>query len=436
MAAVVAPGQSLDDFIVALTPGGAISGHITNAASKPLPQVTVQVLKREFQPGHIGLAEVSSAQTSKTGEYRIASLSPGKYFLRAIFLDPPSLKPGSDEAYVATYYPGTGDQSQALQLALRPGDELGGMDMTLTPRHTFGIKGRVLDALTKAPNAESEVTLVAKEGSIVPSPYHTTADAKGYFELRGIPPGDYVAVAEKVSEEETLSRRCGQKSVRIANSNPDSLEILITRGVEVSGRVRVEGKANVELSQMTGNLEAADSWASEFAGEMGSAHLRSDGSFVFDDVPEGTYWINFSPVPQGFYMKSGSGGVAEESPITVPRGLTVRALDFVLSPGAARIDGTAFLDQQPASGAAVVLVPSGERRSQPRFYRRAFADRQGKFVMQGLVPGDYKLLAFEEMQLGALMDPDFLAEYESSGKDVSVKEGDTISVQVDVILRD
>jgi len=435
MAAVVAPGQNLDDFIVALTPGGAISGHITSAASKPLAEVTLQVLKRGYQSGHLELVEVASAQTNKAGEFRLASLPPGKYFLRAMFLDAPPLKPGVDQAYVPTYYSATTEPSEAIPLVLRPGEELGGMDIVLAPRHTFRVKGRVLDALTKAPAAESEVTLVDKEGTINPSPYHTTADAKGNFELAGVPPGDYVAMAEKVNDN-TPSRRCGQQPVRITDANVSGLEMPIANGVEVSGRIRVEGKGNVELSQMSGNLEATEVWASESTAEIEAAHIRSDGSFAFYDVPEGTYRINFSPAPQGYYVKSGSGGAAEESTITVARGLAVRGLDFALSPGAARIEGSALLDEQPAPGVTLVLVPSGERRSQPRYYRHAVADRQGKFVMQGLTPGDYKLFAFEEIERGALMDPDFLAEYEGSGKDVSVKEGDALSLQVDVISRD
>ena len=436
MAAVLAPGQNLDDFIVALTPGGAISGHITNAASKPLAEVTLQVLKRGYQSGHLELVEVASAQTSKSGEFRVVFLPPGKYFLRAMFLDAPPLKPGVDQAYVPTYYSGTTEQSQAIPLVLRPGEELGGMDMVLAPRRTFRVKGRVLDALTKSPVGESEVTLVDKEGTINPSPYHTTADAKGNFELTGVPPGEYVAVAEKVTDVGKLDPRRGQKFVSITDANVSGVELAIANGVEVSGRIRVEGKGTVELSQMSGNLEATEAWASESTAEIEAAHVSSDGSFAFYDVPEGTYRIHFSPAPPGYYVKSGGGGAVEESSIAVARGLAVRGLDFVLSPGAARIEGTALLDQQPDAGVTVVLVPSGERRTQPRYYRHAVADRQGKFIMQSLTPGDYKVFAFEEIERGALMDPDFLAEYEGSGKEVSVREGDDLSLQVDVISRD
>jgi len=434
MAAVVAPGQNLDDFVVALMPGGTMSGHITDAASKPLAEVTLQVLKRGYQAGHLELVEVSSAQTNKSGEFRIISLMPGKYFLRAMFSDAPPLKPGATEAYVPTYYSGTTDPSQAIPLLVRPGEELGGMDMVLAPHRAFTIKGKVLDALTKAPAAESEITLVDREGPINPSPYHATADAKGNFELRGIPPGDYVALVEKVSEAGP-SRRCGQKFVSITDADISGLELPIAAGVEVGGRIRVEGKANVELSEISGNLEATEAWESESTAEIDAAHVHADGSFSFVDVPEGTYRVDFSPAPQGFYVKSGNGGTPEESPVTVARG-AVRGLDFVLSPGTARIEGTVLLDQQAAPGAAVVLVPSGERRSQFRYYRHAVADRQGRFAMQSVIPGDYKILAFEELERNALMDPDFLAQYEGSGKDVSVKDGDALSLQVDVISRD
>jgi hypothetical protein len=122
-----------------------------------------------------------------------------------------------------------------------------------------------------------------------------------------------------------------------------------------------------------------------------------------------------------------------ESTITVTRGQATRGLDIVLSSGVARIEGTVLNDQEPAAGAAILLVPSVGRRGEPRFYKHAVTDRQGRFSVQGIVPGDYEVLAFEEIQRGAFMDPDFLAEYEGRGKSVSLKEGDDQSVQLDVI---
>jgi hypothetical protein len=428
------PGQSIDDFAVALTPGGAISGRLTNPSNKALNQVTVQVLRHEYISGHIDLGEVSSSQTSKSGEYRIASLSPGRYFLRFLYLDPQPQKPGSDDAYVPAYYPGTSDQSQAVALTIRPGEELGGMDMTLTPRHTSTVKGVVLDAAAKTPYSDGEVNLIPKEGAIFPSPYHATTDAKGRFAIPGVPAGEYIATAQIEGEGSQATKKFGQKPVRVGDAALDGIEILVARGVEVSGHIRVEGKTVVDLTQITGSIDTTENWAREFGGEIDEAHIRSDGSFVFYDVPEGAYRISFSAVPPGTYVKSSAGSEAvEDASIGVAPGLPVRSLDFALSANAASITGTALTDQQPAPGAIILLVPSPDRRSIYHFYKRVVADSQGKFSLPSLVPGDYKIFAFEDLRRGSMMDPDFLSEFETAGKDLTLKEGDTPTVQLDVI---
>ncbi len=425
---VVAPGQNVDDFTVTLMPGSVITGHITDAASKPLEGVTVQVLKRRYQSGGLGLSEESSAESNKAGEYRIASLKPGKYYLRAMFSEPPPAKPGSTLAYVPTYYPGTLDQASSVPLVLSPGEEMAGMDLILKLQPTFTVKGRVVDALTKLPVPESELTLAPTDGTAGSSPYNATGDAKGNFELRAIPAGDYVLTATNSSASENSGNKSGRKSINVQDANLNGVDVLIARGVEVSGRIRVEGKTSVDMSQMTGTLESTESAAGDSASDVDNASVKPDGSFVFHDVSEGSYRINISPIPQGLFMKGDSGEA-----ITVTRGQPLRGLDLVLSSGAARIEGTALNDQQPAAGAAVVLVPALGRRSQPRYYKRAVTDRQGRFSLQGIIPGDYEVFAFEEMQRDAYMDPDFLAQYEGRGKEVTLKDGDTQTLQLDVI---
>jgi hypothetical protein len=429
---LVGPGQNVDDFTVALSPGSVIAGHITDAASKPLGGVTVQVLKRRYQSGGTGLSEVSTAQSNKDGEYHIGSLMPGKYYLRAMFSEPPPPKPGSDLAYVPTYYPGTSDLTSTVPLILSPGEQLAGMDLTLKRQHTFTVRGRVADAFTKLPAPESELNFAPTEGNTGTSPYHATGDAKGNFELRGIPAGDYTIIAQQSSDSDTSGTKSGRKSIHLEDANLNGVEVLVARGVDVSGRIRVEGKAIVDLSQMTGTLEPTDNAAVESSDDLENASVKVDGSFAFRDVPEGSYRINFSPIPPGLFMKADAG----ESSITVTRGQALRGLDLVLSSGVARVEGTALDGQDPAAGAAIILVPGAGRRGQPRFYKRAVADRQGRFSMQGVIPGDYQIFAFEEMQRGffsTFMDPDFLAEYEGRGKEVSLKEGETQSVQLDVI---
>jgi hypothetical protein len=48
------------------------------------------------------------------------------------------------------------------------------------------------------------------------------------------------------------------------------------------------------------------------------------------------------------------------------------------------------------------------------------ADATGKFNMDGIAPGDYKLFAWEAVPNGAWMNAEFLARYEGRGVAVSV----------------
>lgn len=90
-------------------------------------------------------------------------------------------------------------------------------------------------------------------------------------------------------------------------------------------------------------------------------------------------------------------------------------------------------DQQPAPGTTVVLVPSSERRSQPGYYRQTVSDRQGRFALQNIIPGDYEVFAWQEVERGSYLDPDFLRQFEDQGKAVSLKDGADLNLQLEVI---
>jgi hypothetical protein len=108
-------------------------------------------------------------------------------------------------------------------------------------------------------------------------------------------------------------------------------------------------------------------------------------------------------------------------------------LELVLSPGAGQVEGTTMNGDQPFAGATVVLVPDGKRRDQPGDYRQAIAGSGGRFALRNVVPGDYTIFAWERVERGSYLDPEFLGPYEDRGKAVHVEEGGRVSVQVDVV---
>jgi hypothetical protein len=54
-------------------------------------------------------------------------------------------------------------------------------------------------------------------------------------------------------------------------------------------------------------------------------------------------------------------------------------------------------------------------------------------ALESIPPGDYKLFAWQAMERGAHLDPEFLQQFEDLGKAVSLKESASMSVQLDAI---
>jgi sarcosine oxidase gamma subunit len=436
----VAPGQHVKDIVLRLLPDGAIAGHVTNEAGKPLRGVSVQAMKSSYPHGRRELHDVGHAATDDAGEYQIAGLAPGKYYIRAQAPHSLTAKLAGDNAYVPLYYPAANDQTRATALALRAGEELGGIDLNLVPVRAVHIRGRVINARTSLPSKEAEVTLLSDQGETVFSSQNSSG---GTFEFQGVPPGSYLLVAQQPSSPQERKTMWGRTAFEVGDASLEHVQVVVGSGVDVSGRIRMEGQtsgdtskenASQDLTSMVGFLELQEASAlASLTPDIDNATVKSDGTFIFREVPEGSYRIVFHPAPAGCYLKSSGAADVLETGITVGRGSSPPVLELILSPGAGRIDGTVESDEQASPGASVVLVPDGKQRAQPNYYRQAVTDQLGRFVMRNVVPGDYTLFAWQQVERGAYMDPAFLGQYEDRGKAVQIEENGHLSVQLDLI---
>lgn len=93
----------------------------------------------------------------------------------------------------------------------------------------------------------------------------------------------------------------------------------------------------------------------------------------------------------------------------------------------------ADVDNLPAVGVWVILVPDEARRSSRRLYKSTSTDQYGRFELRGIAPGDYKLFSWEEVESEAWEDPDFLKDFEKQGEKISLQEGDQKTVNVTAI---
>jgi hypothetical protein len=85
----------------------------------------------------------------------------------------------------------------------------------------------------------------------------------------------------------------------------------------------------------------------------------------------------------------------------------------------------------------VVLAPQEkERRDQQQYYRTTNTDQNGTYTLKSVVPDEYKLFGWEDIEPGAYMDPEFLKPVESKGEALTLREGDRKSTTLTWIPAD
>lgn len=428
----LSPGQHLQDVSVRLIQGAVIAGHVYDEDGEPVAEAEVQALRYVYEKGQKKLEPSSGQLTNDRGEFRIYGLAPGEYYVRASFNPARFGMPAADGGYAPIYYPGTSDPTRAAPLAFRAGDEFPGVDFTLQPVRTVAVKGRVFNAITGLPGVNSNVVLLPRDSSTFGWMEQNQAfvrDPQGAFAIRGVRPGSYNLMAFTEQEGKQLSAR---EPIEVGNADLEGLTVTLDRGATLRGRVRIEGKAELSLGALNVFLQPKEEtiyWGGA------SSSLRQDGSFEISQVGDGDYRVQLWELPEDVYLKSAqlAGEDALDSGLGISRKQAPGLLELVLSANGGRIDGVAMKDQQPFSGARVVLIPDLSRRAQERLYKETNTDQYGRFTLRGISPGDYKLFAWESVEEGAYRNPDFLRSYEDRGQAVHIDEGSRLAQQLQLI---
>jgi len=155
--------------------------------------------------------------------------------------------------------------------------------------------------------------------------------------------------------------------------------------------------------------------------------------FSVRGVTPGDYRVRISGL-KGTYIKSITAGDKD----VLNLGFRVTApseppLEIVLGTSPGTIEGrVADSLGEPAIRVSVVLIPEPVLLHRTDLYRSAQTDASGRYQLNDIPPGDYKLFAWEDVEPGAWQDPAFMRGYEDRGKFVRVTEGSTHAV--DVIL--
>jgi hypothetical protein len=429
------PGQELKDLLIRMQPAAVIVGKIVDDDGDPQVNVRISVF-RHTSASKQRFDEQSAESTNDLGEFRIGGLSPGRYIVSASPGFRQALQEGKKEQpkettlLTTTYYPGTTDKSQAVPLELHAGDEVP-VTFSLASARAFNIRGTVRPP---SPGAEW-VVLESRDRNGIEE---ASVDQNGSFEIQGVLPGSYTARLVTASIPEDIRT---DPKIEVSNTDVDGVHLVPHPTGLVRGQFRMDSGQKIDWSKVGVQLSDDDDSDSAFvartySGETTNAQVKNDGSFELKKVPAGTYHLLVTtedPKLRDYFVKTANLGGRDVGDTGLKVAGGTYSLDVVASPNGVTIQGTVVdAKDHPVADATVVCVPDAKRRKRSDLYQQDTSDQHGHFRLHGLNPGEYTILAFEELD-DDYHDPDFIKAHQTQGETVKIEEGGSKSVQVKVI---
>jgi hypothetical protein len=447
-------GQELKDLRIRLQAAAVVRGRVTDEDGDPLPNAQVAVLRQTFVSGVSGRSrweQAGAERTNDLGEYRIAGLAAGNYYVSVspapdfkslieaagVAAEP---RVGNDKpaatSYQTTYYPGTADRSQAAPVQLHAGDDFP-LNFSLTPSPSLSIRGSVVNL---PPRSSAVIMLQSRDFNLVLNGAEMHPD--GSFVIRDVAPGAYTILATVENAAVPLMAR---QALQVVANSVEDLRLAPQPGGWIHGRLRIESKSGgrFDASQIFLQLRSADGDDESLgAVSMGDgfshmARVGADGSFEWKSVPPGNYYVQLAGdggASGDLFLKSAAAGNRDvgDAGISVNGGAVV--IDLVASSSGGVVNGIVVDTKgDPVGNAVIVAVPEMRLPVRVERYRRTISDQNGRFTLRGVEPGDYTVLAWESVEGEAYYNPEFLKNYEGQGSALRVGEGDRKTVRVEVI---
>jgi len=428
-------GASREKVDFALVRGGVITGRVTDADGRPVIArgVILQVVDEEGRkhdarsvPTLTALAVTFEMfQTDDRGVYRIFGLRAGRYLVSA--------GGESDVFYPRAWHPDASDENQAKIIEVTTGGEIAGADIRLgAAKKTYEALGRVVDDETGKPIAGAGVTCVkvksVNEGAAIDGADfngyggNSRTDEQGNFRLSGLTPGQYNVGLADFESFLTGSGSYYDDGTRfeIHGGNVAGIEVRAKIGATISGVAVIEDAdqaAKSTLSQtiiMTQPMPPPPNEIVEnaFAIAPATSRIGIDGGFALKGIRPGKVMIQaFSMTGGGLsIMRIERGGVEMNDGIVVTGREDITGIRIVLGKASGVIRG-----QVQATGGAlpkglrIYVTARSEQEGAAAMFGRsggsAEVDGKGRFVIEGLAPGEYELILIARPEINPNSPP-------------------------------
>ena len=414
---------------VKLTPESVIYGRVEAPDGEPIEEIPIRVISSQIVDGRKRWEPRANSMTNEDGEFRVANLPPGVYYVEA--------GPGAsfrmrrarrlqvgEEGYTTAFYPGATDPTGASPIILSPGQQQE-VHFALKPQPVFKISGIIRGYVA---NMGVDLQIVDKLGEQLTVPIQLNPEA-GTFDTK-VPAGDYTLrvraqdAKQSAAADVPVSVTGNLSGVQVILGPATSIPVNVRREASDSDKVNQRGAepVAVHLSSSESPFSSLDFWS--------APDQQKDHPLAVRNVDPGKYSIDI--VTNGsWYVQSASCGSTDllRDDLAVPAGAQLPPIEITLRNDGATLTGSVQSDGSPEHG-TVVLVPERGSAAQAKV---ASAAQAGEFRFDHLAPGDYRLLAFDRVNDLEYRDPEVLNAYLSRGTHVSLQANGQSNTNVELI---
>ncbi|HVI84480.1 MAG TPA: carboxypeptidase regulatory-like domain-containing protein [bacterium] len=388
------PGAVTETAVIDLTPFGALEGAVLDEAGKPLPGVVVT----------LGAA---SHTTDKEGRFGFEDIIPGPYPVivnvphevraRNLVRDPST---GDYYGYApAQYYPGADDPRLAFPVTVPAGVRLRNIDLRLRRTLLVEFTGRVVQMAGREPLSGAHVQLAGAVSEVADSLWRKhPANADGTFRFSLLQPGAYTLAVFRPD----ISPLPYLVPIEIGRAGVEDREVAIPPFTRLEGRIQLRAPETHWMNSAAVTLR-------HHTGGTLASQIQSDGTFDFDGVPAGEFFIDVrlnNLRTRGDSTRRYTVGAIRfgsqsgfRKPVTVAENGNP-PIEIQLSDEPAGIAGRVISDAEHASYLVTVASLAPRRPA-----GLMIASTPPEFQFPDLAPGDYEVTARRYAGLKEALQP-------------------------------
>jgi hypothetical protein len=480
----VLPGQQLKELRIGLTPSGVIAGRVLDSNRRPVVGATVMAIRPTFVNGRQVLVpdlaytgafspigskliptwEYPKALTDDRGQYRLFDLAPGEYYVSLWSAGSETLDeatgginktPGYTKDQPPFYYPGVVDPGNAVPVRVN-GTEQQGIDLELRSQTLHRFKFQVVSGIPIEPcrgigGAEEAIVLVRHTQKLdviqYSSRFGNTVFKRGddyQWTSPPVPEGSYDVFYNPCMFNGVSV--VGSLTANIVDRDVDAGKLIIPLNASISGHMEKAEAPSVIFDKVRVRLRPLDLRSGSTAMLPRPSSPAKDGTFsftltnqngTFSTAAPGLYQIDVGGLPEDVYVASIKLGGREvrDTGFRVDTDLP-GPLEISLSQQGGVVNGVVKdRSGKPVVDSFIALMPFNRELVYSNLFRETRTGLDGAFTIRGIPPGEYGIVAVENLGAGESKSGEFRDAYQSRILKVIINQSSLETVNLTVASR-